>query len=59
MAINRFTVAPRFGQFPAVELLNADLRRILSRRLPLTSGCGRRKRLRFVAVCRDAPAAVV
>ena len=29
MAVNRFTVTPRFGRFPAVELLNADLRRIL------------------------------
>jgi len=36
MAINRFTVAPRFGQFPAAEVLNADLRRILNASLPLT-----------------------
>jgi [protein-PII] uridylyltransferase len=36
MAINRFTVAARFGQFPPVELLNGDLRRILSSSLALT-----------------------
>jgi [protein-PII] uridylyltransferase len=35
MAVNRFTVTPRFGQFPAVELLNADLRRILGSTLAL------------------------
>jgi [protein-PII] uridylyltransferase len=35
MAVNRFTVTPRFGQFPDVALLNADLRHILERTLPL------------------------
>jgi [protein-PII] uridylyltransferase len=35
MAVNRFMVTPRFGQVPAVELLNADLRRILESTLPL------------------------
>ncbi|MDQ1750288.1 MAG: [protein-PII] uridylyltransferase [Pseudonocardiales bacterium] len=34
-AVNRFTVSPRFGQFPDVELLNADLRRILGGTLGL------------------------
>jgi [protein-PII] uridylyltransferase len=35
MAVNRFTVSPRFGQLPDQALLNADLRRILARTLPL------------------------
>jgi len=35
IAVNRFTVAPRFGQVPAVELLNGDLRRILGSTLAL------------------------
>jgi [protein-PII] uridylyltransferase len=30
MAVNRFTVSPRFGEFPDVAVLNADLRRILA-----------------------------
>jgi [protein-PII] uridylyltransferase len=35
MAVNRFTVAPRFGQFPALDLLHADLRRVLAKTLAL------------------------
>ncbi len=35
MAVNRFTVSPRFGQFPDPVLLNADLRRILAGTLAL------------------------
>ena len=35
MAVNRFTVAPRFGELPDVALLTADLRRILTGTLAL------------------------
>ena len=35
MAVNRFTVSPRFGELPEVALLNADLRRILAGTLEL------------------------
>jgi [protein-PII] uridylyltransferase len=35
MAINRFTVSPRFGELPPAELLHADLRRILDGSLKL------------------------
>jgi [protein-PII] uridylyltransferase len=35
MAVNRFTVSPRFGQLPDPALLNADLRRILAGTLAL------------------------
>jgi [protein-PII] uridylyltransferase len=35
MAVNRFTVSPRFGELPDPTLLNADLRRILAGTLPL------------------------
>jgi [protein-PII] uridylyltransferase len=35
MAVNRFTVSPRFGELPDPALLNADLRRILAGTLPL------------------------
>ena len=35
MAVNRFSVSPRFGELPDPALLNADLRRILARTLPL------------------------
>jgi [protein-PII] uridylyltransferase len=35
MAVNRFTVSPRFGELPEVALLNADLRRILTGTLEL------------------------
>ncbi|HEX8082361.1 MAG TPA: [protein-PII] uridylyltransferase [Jatrophihabitans sp.] len=35
MAVNRFTVSPRFGELPDPALLNADLRRILAGTLAL------------------------
>ncbi len=35
MAVNRFTVSPRFGRLPDPALLNADLRRILAGTLEL------------------------
>jgi len=35
MAVNRFTVSPRFGSLPDPALLNADLRRILAGTLAL------------------------
>jgi len=35
MAVNRFTVSPRFGRLPDPALLNADLRRILAGTLAL------------------------
>jgi [protein-PII] uridylyltransferase len=35
MAVNRFTVSPRFGQFPEEAVLNADLRRIMGGTLGL------------------------
>jgi len=35
MAVNRFSVSPRFGSLPDVALLNGDLRRILAGSLPL------------------------
>jgi [protein-PII] uridylyltransferase len=35
MAVNRFTVLPRFGTLPDPALLNSDLRRILAGTLPL------------------------
>lgn len=35
MAVNRFTVSPRFGTLPDPALLNTDLRRILAGTLPL------------------------
>jgi [protein-PII] uridylyltransferase len=35
MAVNRFTVSPRFGEFPDQAVLNADLRRILAGNLEL------------------------
>ena len=35
MAVNRFTVTPRFGELPDPALLNADLRRILAGTLEL------------------------
>jgi [protein-PII] uridylyltransferase len=35
MAVNRFTVQPRFGSIPDPALLNTDLRRILAGTLPL------------------------
>ena len=35
MAVNRFSVSPRFGELPEVALLNADLRRILAGTLEL------------------------
>jgi [protein-PII] uridylyltransferase len=35
VAVNRFTVSPRFGELPEVALLNADLRRILAGTLAL------------------------
>jgi [protein-PII] uridylyltransferase len=36
MAVNRFTVTPRFGEFPDAALLHGDLRRILGGTLPLS-----------------------
>jgi [protein-PII] uridylyltransferase len=36
MAVNRFTVSPRFGEFPDAALLHGDLRRILGGTLPLS-----------------------
>jgi [protein-PII] uridylyltransferase len=35
MAVNRFTVSPRFGELPDPALLNSDLRRILAGTLAL------------------------
>jgi len=35
MGVNRFTVKPRFGEFPPATVLNADLRRILGGSLSL------------------------
>jgi [protein-PII] uridylyltransferase len=35
MAVNRFSVTPRFGSFPSGELLNVELRRILAGTLDL------------------------
>jgi [protein-PII] uridylyltransferase len=35
MAVGRFTVSPRFGEFPDAALLNGDLRRILTGSLKL------------------------
>ena len=35
IAVNRFTVSPRFGELPEVALLSADLRRILTGSLAL------------------------
>jgi [protein-PII] uridylyltransferase len=35
VAVNRFTVLPRFGEYPAESVLNADLRRILNGSLRL------------------------
>ena len=35
MAVNRFTVSPRFGELPDPALLNSDLRRILAGSLSL------------------------
>jgi [protein-PII] uridylyltransferase len=49
MAVNRFTVLPRFGQFPEASLLNADLRRVLSGTLILTD------RLRAKEAAYEAP----
>ena len=45
MAVNRFTVSPRFGELPDPALLNGDLRRILAGSLSTwMSGCAPRSR---------------
>jgi [protein-PII] uridylyltransferase len=49
MAVNRFTVSPRFGELPEVALLNADLRRILAGTLALNERLRAKERAYRVA----------
>ncbi|MBV9823538.1 MAG: [protein-PII] uridylyltransferase [Actinobacteria bacterium] len=54
MAVNRFTVSPRFGRLPEVALLAADLRRILAGTLALDERL-RAKERSYRAAATDQP----
>ncbi|MEO7261561.1 MAG: [protein-PII] uridylyltransferase [Jatrophihabitantaceae bacterium] len=55
MAVNRFTVSPRFGQLPEVALLNADLRRILAGTLALNERLRAKERAYRLSGALDQP----
>ena len=52
VAVNKFTVAPKFGRLPDAALLETDLRRIMARSLPLAD----RLRAKEEAYRKHAPA---
>jgi [protein-PII] uridylyltransferase len=55
MAVNRFTVAPRFGELPDPALLNGDLRRILTGGLDLAARLRAKESSYRRASAPDAP----
>ncbi len=54
VAVNRFTVSPRFGEFPDLDLLQSDLRRVLAGSLPVQDRL-RAKEATYESAAEDRP----